>query len=68
MTQRYRIIKPRLLVNSALVEGDIGNLDEFRDQDCLVRADILQDWIYLLNKEYESALKECFPRRATWVK
>lgn len=39
-------------------EGSIGNLEEFRKFDPLLRADLLKDWIGDLNVEYEKALEE----------
>lgn len=35
--------------------GSIGNLDAWRQHDALLRADLLQDWIHDLQKEYELA-------------
>lgn len=39
-------------------EGDVTLTIEFCEEDWLMRADILQDVIGLLNREYEKALKE----------
>ena len=40
-------------------EGDIGNLELWRNYHApLLRADILQDWIGLLQKEYDVAYQD----------
>ena len=40
-------------------EGDIGNIENWRrDNYPLLRADILQDWIGLLEQEYDVALED----------
>lgn len=40
-------------------EGEV-TLNILIDEDALLRADVLQDWIGLLQREYELALKEMF--------
>jgi hypothetical protein len=39
-------------------EGSIGNIDAFRQLDPMLRCDILNDWIYDLNKEHEQASQD----------
>ena len=39
-------------------EGFIGNVEEFRKEDITIRLDVLQDWIYALEEEYERTMKE----------
>ena len=53
-----RFYKPTLCLDFESVEGNLGNLENWRKQDGLFRADILQDWIGLLQQEYELALKD----------
>jgi hypothetical protein len=49
--------KITLKANFNAGEGDIGNVLEFRySNDPLMRADLLKDWIFLLEEEYEEAL------------
>ena len=51
--------KPTLKANFANGEGEIGNLEKFnRENDALMRADLLQDWIGLLTHEYTKAVLE----------
>ena len=50
--------KLKLLADFVNVEGRIGNVDLWRTNDSLVRADILRDWIYDLEQEYNLALKQ----------
>lgn len=50
--------KITLKANFETVEGTIGNLDKWREHDSLLRADILQDWIGLLNREYTIAVAQ----------
>lgn len=38
---------------------------EWREEDPLLRADILKDWIGLLTQEYELAVSELFDPRFT---
>jgi hypothetical protein len=42
-------------------EGSIGNVAEWRENEPLLRADILKDWIYELQQEYDLAVKETWP-------
>jgi hypothetical protein len=60
--------KPTLKANWSDGSGDIGNLEEWRKHDCLLRADLLQDWIHDLEKEYQFALTQCFPPKLESVK
>jgi hypothetical protein len=53
-----RFYKPTLCLDFESVEGDLGNLDNWRKHDALFRADVLKDWIGLLQKEYEIALED----------
>ncbi len=41
-------------------EGTIGNLEAWRGNGALLRADLLQDWIGLLQKEYAIAADQEF--------
>jgi hypothetical protein len=50
--------KPTFKWNLYNGEGSIGNIDAFRQLDPLLRCDILNDWIYDLNKEHEQASQE----------
>lgn len=50
--------KPTLKANFWAGEGEIGNLDEFRKHDSLLRLDLLKDWIYDLEQEYNKTLEE----------
>jgi len=50
------ISKPTLCYQDP--EGFVGNLDAFREQDITWRLDVLQDWIYALEEEYEKTMKE----------
>jgi hypothetical protein len=54
--------KPTFKANLDLGEGSIGNLTKFRESgNSVLRADLLRDWIYELEKEYESTLNEMTP-------
>ena len=51
--------KPTLKANFDSGEGSIGNLEKFRAcHDGLMRADLLKDWIYFLEQEYDLALEQ----------
>ena len=50
--------KPTLKWDLDNGEGSIGNTEFFRQLDPLLRCDILNDWIYELNKEYKLAQRE----------
>lgn len=65
---RYSTSKPTLKVDWSEISGEIGNLEEWRKHDVMVRADLLKDWIYELEKEYERTLLEAFPKRLRAVK
>jgi hypothetical protein len=54
----YSTAKPTLKANWFEGSGEIGNLEEWRKHDCLLRADLLQDWIHDLTKEYNHAVSE----------
>jgi hypothetical protein len=60
--------KPTLKANWSEGSGEIGNLDEWRKHDMMLRADLLQDWLYDLEKEYQLTLQECFPTKLRSVK
>jgi hypothetical protein len=53
-------MKKKLILKADFVngEGSVGNIDEWREHDALLRADILKDWIYDLQQEYDLAVKE----------
>jgi hypothetical protein len=40
--------------------GEIGNRIKFQELPALLRADILRDWIFLLEQEYEIATSNIF--------
>jgi hypothetical protein len=65
---RYSTAKPTLKANWSEGSGEIGNLEEWRKHDSMLRADLLQDWVYLLQMEYEATLLECFPPKLEAVK
>ena len=52
----------KVTLKSSLEAGDgtIGNLYNWRAHDPLLRADLLQHWIYLLQCEYDIAHDQCF--------
>jgi hypothetical protein len=60
---RYSTSKPTLKANWFEGSGEIGNLEEWRKHDMMLRADLLQDWIHDLEQEYQLTLEECFPKR-----
>ena len=41
-------------------EGTIGNLEAWREHGALLRADLLKDWIWLLQREYDIATDQEF--------
>jgi len=43
-------------------EGSIGNIEKWREHDPLLRADILNDWIYELSEEYNYAVENLFTK------
>ena len=53
----------RLHANYFSGEGCLKNVEEFKELDALLRADLLKDWIYDLNKLYEVAVEEAFTRK-----
>ena len=44
------------------VEGTIDNIQNWRERDGLVRADLLKDWLFLLEVEYKIACHDAFDR------
>ena len=51
--------KIKLIANFVDGEGNIGNLENWRlDHDPLLRLDILKDWIYRLEHEYNLTFDE----------
>jgi hypothetical protein len=54
--------KLTLKANFETGEGDIGNIEKWSEHEPLLRADILKDWIYLLQIEYDIAHQEAFKR------
>ena len=57
MTKKYNS-KITLKADFLLVEGEIGNLDRWRKNSLMVRADLLKDWVGLLQQEYERTVIE----------
>lgn len=49
---------PKLIANDYYGEGYIIVPDEWQQADPLLKADILKDWIYALESQYNSALVE----------
>lgn len=54
--------KLTLKANFETGEGDIGNIDKWCENEALLRADILKDWIHLLQIEYDMAHQEAFKK------
>ena len=54
----YSTAKPTLRANWFEGSGQIGNLKEWRKHDCLLRADLLKDWIHDLSVEYDRTVLE----------
>jgi hypothetical protein len=52
--------KITLEANFQTGEGGIGNLEEWRKHDGLLRSDILKDWLHLLMAEYEKACDDIY--------
>lgn len=50
--------KPTLKWRLGAGEGEIGNLENFRELPSLLRMDVLQDWICDLKNEYNLAHDE----------
>lgn len=50
--------KPTLKWNIDDGEGDVGNLENFRQLDPLTRCDILGDWLGIFQAEYERTQRE----------
>lgn len=49
---------PKLVANDYYGEGYIIVPDEWQQANPLLKADILKDWIYALESQYNSALVE----------
>lgn len=47
---------PKLIANEFYGEGYIKMPAEWAEEDSLLKADILKDWIYALQLEYDSCL------------
>ena len=47
----------KLSFNSESGEGKVVFMNDFKEQDWVVQADALADWIYFLQKEYEVLLE-----------
>jgi hypothetical protein len=54
------MITPKLKWSWDAGEGDVKFPKEFRDMDWIVKADALQDWISILEKEYNATMEELF--------
>jgi hypothetical protein len=54
--------KLTLKANFQTGEGDIGNIEKWSENEPLLKVDILQDWIALLQIEYDVAYQEAFKR------
>jgi len=52
--------KITLKANFDTGEGDVGNLEKWREVPALMRADLLKDWIVELEGEYQIAISEAF--------
>ena len=52
--------KVSLKANFETGEGGIGNLEAWREHNPLLRLDLLKDWIYDLQSEYDMTHKELF--------
>lgn len=50
--------KPTLKWDLYNGEGDVGNLESFRNMDPLIRCDVLGDWVGILQAEYERAQRD----------
>jgi len=54
------MIKPKLLWDSNLGEGNVKFPEGFDEQDWVVKADALSDWLYFLSEKYNSLMaKDC---------
>lgn len=47
---------PRLIADVEHGEGSLKFSDAWHSEDALLRADLLKDWLYDLNNEYNRAL------------
>ena len=52
--------KITLKANFETGEGDVGNLEKWRQVPALLRADLLKDWLVELEGEYQLAISEAF--------
>lgn len=52
--------KITLKANFETGEGDVGNLEKWRNVPALMRADLLKDWLVELEGEYNLALQQAF--------
>lgn len=50
------IPKPTFNANIHTGEGSLGNMEKFRELDIMLRADLLQDWLFELDAEYSKTL------------
>lgn len=55
---RLHYSKVSLKANFETGEGEIGNLEAWREHNSLLRLDLLKDWIYDLEQEYNKTLEE----------
>lgn len=52
--------KLTLKANFQTGEGDIGNIDKWAENEPILKIDMLSDWIYLLQIEYDKAYQEAW--------
>ena len=55
---------PKLLASQEYGEGDIRMPDDWAEHNGLLRADILKDWIGMLQRHYDAALVEWYAESA----
>lgn len=58
-----RFSRPTLRMNLEGGQGEVGNLDAFRELDPLLQVDILLDWLADLRAEHKRAWAELWPGR-----
>ena len=56
------MITPKLKWSWSDGEGDVKFPQEFRDLDEITRADALQDWMEILEKEYKDTMEKWVDR------
>ena len=60
--------KPTFKVNIHTGEGSIGNWEKFRELDIMFRADLLQDWLFEIDAEYNKTLAHVFKSKVEKLK